>query len=96
MSPLRRTLDIAGSVLVGAGIVLLLFTVYQIWGTSIQEAHTQAGLRTTLARRRTTRSCVPSSTRRQRTRPVADGPSRDGAAHQDPPEGDPVGDIRIP
>ena len=43
MSPLRRTLDIAGRVLVGAGIVLLLFTVYQIWGTSLQEAHTQAG-----------------------------------------------------
>ena len=49
MSPaFRRAIDICGRVLIGAGVLLLLFTGYQIWGTSIQESHTQAGLRTQL------------------------------------------------
>ena len=48
MSTFRRVVDIVGRILIGGGVVLLLFTAYQIWGTSIQEAHTQSGLRTQL------------------------------------------------
>ena len=48
MSTFRRMVDIFGRVLIGVGVLLLLFTVYQIWGTSVQESHTQAGLRTQL------------------------------------------------
>ena len=45
---MRRVLAVVGKVLIGAGVLLLLFTAYQIWGTSIQEAHTQSQLRSTL------------------------------------------------
>ena len=45
---MRRAVDIIGRVLIGLGVVVLLFTAYQIWGTSIQEAHTQNALRKTL------------------------------------------------
>ena len=48
MSTLRRVVDIFGRVLIGLGVLLLLFTAYQIWGTSVQEARTQSGLRTQL------------------------------------------------
>ena len=48
MSTLRRVVDIFGRVLIGLGVLLLLFTAYQIWGTSVQESHTQSGLRTQL------------------------------------------------
>ncbi len=96
MSPLRRTLDIAGRVLVGAGIVLLLFTVYQIWGTSIQEAHTQAGLRTKLAQETHNDELRTIITDANALDRLPTGPPVTAPRTQDPPEGDPVGDIRIP
>ncbi len=44
-----RALGVIGRILIGAGIVVLLFAAYQVWGTSIQEAHTQSTLRHTFA-----------------------------------------------
>jgi len=96
MSPLRRAADITGRVLIGAGVLLLLFTAYQIWGTSIQESHTQAGLRTQLQA-----ETGSAQIRRALAQAVAldrlpTGPPVTAQRTQDPPEGDPVGDIRIP
>jgi len=96
MSPLRRAADITGRVLIGAGVLLLLFTAYQIWGTSIQESHTQAGLRTQLQA-----ETGSAQIRRALAQAVAldrlpTGPPVTAQRTQDPPEGDPIGDIRIP
>ncbi|HEY1734161.1 MAG TPA: hypothetical protein VGG23_06930, partial [Acidimicrobiales bacterium] len=45
----RAAAGVAGRVLVGLGVVLLLFTAFGLWGTGIFEAHSQAGLRGELA-----------------------------------------------
>ena len=96
MSPLRRAADITGRVLIGAGVLLLLFTAYQIWGTSIQESHTQAGLRTQLqaeTRSAQIRRALAQAAALDR---LPTGPPVTAQRTQDPPEGDPIGDIRIP
>ena len=38
-------LAITGRILIGAGVVVVLFAGYQLWGTGIQEARAQSGLR---------------------------------------------------
>jgi sortase A len=96
MSPFRRALDIAGRILVGAGIVLLLFTAFQIWGTSIQESHTQAAMRTTLAQEAPNNELRNIITDANALDRLPTGPPVTAPHTQDPPEGDPVGDIRIP
>jgi sortase A len=42
---LRRTLGIVGRLMVAAGVVLLLFVAYQLWGTGLQTRAAQADLR---------------------------------------------------
>jgi sortase A len=96
MSPFRRALDIAGRVLVGAGIILLLFTAYQIWGTSIQESHTQAAMRTTLAQEAPNHHLANVISDANALDRLPTGPPVTAPHTQDPPEGNPVGDIRIP
>jgi sortase A len=92
----RRTVNIAGRVLIVAGVVVLLFTAYQLWGTSVQEAHTQADLRSQLAHE------AKGHEARQAFSNVADpgklptGPPVLAPRTNDPLEGDPVGDITIP
>ncbi len=44
----RRVLNVVGRVLVGTGLLLLLFTAYQIWGTALTESHHQDALRAQL------------------------------------------------
>ena len=41
----RRVINGVGRVLVGAGVLVLLFVVYELWGTNIQEARSQHQLR---------------------------------------------------
>jgi sortase A len=96
MSPFRRVVDISGRVLIGAGLLLLLFTAYQIWGTSIQESHTQSDLRSQLQT-----ETDSSAVRRALAAVVAldqlpTGPPITAPRTEDPAEGDPIGDIRIP
>ena len=81
----------------GPGVLVLLFTAYQIWGTSIQESHTQAG-------------CAPSSSRRptatqirhalgrgsRRSTSCRPGPRSPRPARRPRPRASPIGDIRIP
>lgn len=44
---LRRALGITGRLMVAAGVVLLLFVAYQLWGTGLQTQAAQADLRQT-------------------------------------------------
>jgi sortase A len=97
MSPaLRRAIDMSGRVLIGAGVLLLLFTAYQIWGTSIQESHTQAGLRTQLQAEAGSARIRGALAQAVALDKVPTGPPVTAPRTQDPAEGDPIGDIRIP
>ncbi len=96
MSPSRRAVDISGRVLIGAGVLLLLFTAYQIWGTSLQESHTQAGLRTQLRAETASAQVRRALAQAAALDKLPTGPPRTAPRTQDPAEGDPIGDIRIP
>ncbi len=96
MSPLRRVVDIFGRVLIGAGVVLLLFTAYQIWGTSIQESRTQAGLRTQLQQETNSEQIRHALAEEAALNKLPTGPPESAPRTADPPEGDPIGYIRIP
>jgi sortase A len=96
MSPFRRVVDIIGRVLIGAGIVLLLFTAYQIWGTALQESHTQAVLRTQLQQETNSDQIRHALAEESALDKLPTGPPRAAPHTQDPAEGDPIGDIRIP
>ena len=45
MGPVRRTVREIGLTLITLGVIVLLFVAYQLWGTSIAEAHSQANLK---------------------------------------------------
>ncbi len=96
MSTLRRVADILGRVLIGLGVLLLLFTAYQIWGTSVQEARTQSGLRTQLQHETDNDAIRNALAQESALDKLPTGPPV-AAPHSTPPaEGNPVGDIRIP
>src|SRR3974390_299050 len=93
---MRRVLAVVGKVLIGAGVLLLLFTAYQIWGTSIQEAHTQTQLRSTLVQephRQGIRQALAGGAAPDK---LPTGPPIPAPHTGDPAEGEPVGDITIP
>lgn len=46
----RKALGVLGRILVAVGVLLLLFTTYQLWGTGLVEAHSQSVLRAQLNR----------------------------------------------
>jgi sortase A len=96
MPTVRRVVDITGRVLIGAGVVLLLFTAYQIWGTSIQESHTQAGLRSTLVQESNSAQVRKALEDAATLDKLPTGPPIAATRTADPVEGEPVGDIRIP
>src|SRR6202046_2206422 len=96
MYTLRRAADIFGGIIIGLGVLLLLFTAYQIWGTSVQEAHTQSGLRTQLQQESNSEAvrralAEESALDKLPTAPAV--PARSTAAAA---EGNPIGDLRIP
>jgi sortase A len=96
MSPLRRVVDVFGRVLIGAGVLLLLFTAYQIWGTSIQESHAQAALRTQLQQESNSAEIRHALAEAIALDKLPTGPPVTAPRTAAPPEGDPIGDIRIP
>lgn len=91
-----RLIGAAGRALVGLGVLVLLFTAYQLWGTGITEAHNQAALRAALHRE------LPRPAARAQTELAK--PRRSGAASAaataprtaTPPVGQPVGELTIP
>ena len=95
---MRRGLitGVLGRILLGGGVLILLFVAYQLWGTGIAESHSQAVLRQRLdtllhrvSETTTTTASTTSTTSRTGDQPTV-GPSI--AA---PNDGTPVGIIRI-
>jgi LPXTG-site transpeptidase (sortase) family protein len=106
----RTWLNRVGRVLISAGLLALLFTAYQIWGTALTEAHNQDVLRAQLnrelpqgaaARANRLAQAATSSTvaRRSPTSTPTTTPPRPPSAAPStppPPEGQAVGSIQIP
>jgi sortase A len=93
---LRQVLSITGKVLIGAGVLILLFTAYQIWGTSWQESHTQDALRNTLRSETNNVQIRRALAQASALDKLPTGPPKTAPKTGDPPEGDPIGDLRIP
>lgn len=93
---MRQAVSITGKILIGAGILVLLFTAYQIWGTSIQEAHTQDALRSTLISETNNQEIRHALAEAAALNKLPTGPAVTAARTAAPAEGTPVGDIRIP
>jgi sortase A len=91
-----RVVGIVGRVLIGAGIVLLLFAAYQVFGTSLQEAHTQATLRHTLQKEAKNADVERALAEANALDKLPTGPPKPAADIPAPAEGTPVGEIRIP
>jgi sortase A len=96
MSTFRRVVGIFGWALIGLGVLLLLFTAYQIWGTSIQESRTQSGLRTQLQQESNSAAVRQALAQEAALDKLPTGPPVAAPRTADPAEGDPIGDIRIP
>ena len=96
MSTLRRVVDIIGRVLVGLGVLVLLFTAYQIWGTSVQEAQVQSGLRTQLQKDTSSDAVKRALAEESALDKLPTGPPVAAPTTAAPEEGEPIGDIRIP
>jgi sortase A len=93
---LRQAASITGKILIGAGILVLLFTAYQIWGTSIQESHTQNALRSTLISETNNQEIRHALAEAAALDKLPTGPPVAAPRTAAPSEGEPVGDIRIP
>ena len=93
---LRRAVSITGKILIGAGVLVLLFTAYQIWGTSIQESHTQNALRSTLISETNNQEIRHALAQASALDKLPTGPPVTAPSTVAPAEGEPVGDIRIP
>jgi sortase A len=91
-----RVVGIIGRILIGAGIVILLFTAYQIWGTSLQEEHTQSTLRTTLVHETQNAEIRRALAEATALDKLPSGPPVVAATTAAPAEGKAVGEIRIP
>jgi sortase A len=85
---MRRAIGAVGRALVTIGILILLFVVYQLWGTGIYEAQQQDQLKSQFAQ--DLRSNAATST----TAPA--GPTTTTTPPPPPPSGDAVAVIRIP
>jgi sortase A len=96
MSTSRRIVDIVGRVLIGLGVLVLLFTAYQIWGTSVQEAHIQSGLRTQLQKETNSDAVRRALAQESALDKLPTGPPVAAPTTAAPAEGEPIGDIRIP
>lgn len=93
---LRQAASITGKVLIGAGILVLLFTAYQLWGTGIQESHSQNALRSTLIAETNNQEIRHALAEAAALDKLPTGPPVTAPHTAAPPEGQPVGDIRIP
>jgi sortase A len=91
-----RVVGIIGKVLIGAGIVLLLFAAYQVWGTSFQESHTQNTLRKTLEKESPNAEVQRALAEAAALDKLPTGPPVVAPTTLAPAEGKPVGEIRIP
>jgi sortase A len=93
---LRQVLSITGKVLIGAGVLLLLFTAYQIWGTALLESQSQAALRSTLVGETNNEEIKHALAEASALDRLPTGPPTTAPTMGAPSEGQPIGDIRIP
>jgi len=85
--PVRRAVNAIGRFLVTAGLLLLLFVAYQLWGTGIYESQQQSELNAKFQ--------ADLVENRQARQPVS-GTTTTTTPAPPPAEGEPVGVIRIP
>jgi sortase A len=85
----RKFLATLGRVLVTAGILILLFVAYQLWGTGIYEARAQSDLQHQFERQLATTTTTPATT-------VPGTPTTTLAPMEVPPKGEVVARISIP
>ncbi|HEY5097376.1 MAG TPA: class E sortase, partial [Acidimicrobiales bacterium] len=91
-----RALGVIGRIFIGAGVVILLFAAYQVWGTSLQEAHTQTALRHTFVSDAKSNQLEQALNQATAQDALPTGPPAVAATTNAPAEGQPVGDLRIP
>jgi sortase A len=91
-----RALGVIGRILIGAGVVILLFAAYQVWGTSLQEAHTQTALRHTFVSDAKSNQLELAVNQATAQDALPTGPPAVAPTTNAPAEGQPVGDLRIP
>jgi len=91
-----RALGVIGKILIGAGVVILLFAAYQVWGTSLQESHTQTALRKTFVHDAKSTQLEKALSEAAADDKLPTGPPILAPTTAAPSEGQPVGDIRIP
>ena len=95
---LARVLGAIGRTLIAAGVLLLLFVVYQLWGTGLQTARAQADLERQFEQQLATTTTTSPTTTTVPSAPttsIEEGPA-DPAALPPPAKGDPLGRIVIP
>lgn len=85
-----RILSVVGKILVGAGVLLLLFTAFELWGTAVLEARSQAALRSQIAPRLPDHGAVPQAIK------APTGPPQVAPTTAPPALGQPIGTIIIP
>jgi sortase A len=101
---------VLGRILLGAGLIILLFVAYQLWGTGIAESHSQAVLRqrldaqlhheahsatTTTKPTSTSTTTKPTSSSTTTTAPSTGDQPTVGPTISAPNDGSPVGFLRI-
>jgi sortase A len=98
---LSRILGAIGRTMISAGVLLLLFVIYQLWGTGFRTGAEQSGLRDDFQARkaelaRATTTAPPTTVATTGPRPTA--PVTPSTAAPTPPAriGDAIGVIRIP
>ncbi|MGQ0804316.1 MAG: class E sortase [Actinomycetota bacterium] len=89
---MRRVIGAAGRVFITAGILILLFVAYQLWGTGILEARAQSELRDEFEERIEAQPGTSSTT----DDPTSTTTTTLPAPPPIPPEGEAVAIIRIP
>jgi sortase A len=85
----RRVLNLLGKILVTLGVLLLLFTAFQLWGTNILQSRSQDALRSTFDKEVRHVPAAPAAV-------ATHGPPAVAPAASAPAEGQPVGIIQIP
>lgn len=96
---LAKVLNVVGRVCITAGVLILLFVAYQLWGTGIREAQAQSRLKGQFKDRLATTTTETTTTTTSTSSPgsdtVATLPPVTAPAQPAPAEGDPVGQIKI-
>ncbi len=94
---LARVLGVVGRVCITAGVLILLFVVYQLWGTGLREAQAQSSLKSEFSQRLGGTDAPGGSGTTAATTPGAAAPSTEAPSMPTAAaEGDAMARIRIP